>query len=201
MPWTSDGRKITNCCKECGRLGVTRHDCPAHPCNDFKKDGLLATGCPVLEDRGREQHQGRSIYIFNESPRSGTHLQRPAKRLGYEFVVVKNRVSAGSSASGRNRFKQHRPRTCYGGNSNTKRNPLTAFKATCESRGTDLILGRVPEAFCVLQVPNCKVQLEQNTRGYHVSDRYNNLYPRSSNHRLSYIEKSQRNSKSRLFTI
>jgi hypothetical protein len=81
MSWTSEGRKITNRCKECGRLGVTRHDCPRHPCNYCKKDGHLATGCPMLEDRGREQYQGRRIYIFNGSPRSDTHLQPPAKRL------------------------------------------------------------------------------------------------------------------------
>ena len=38
----------SRCCKECGRVGVIRHNFPSCPCNFCKSEGHIADKCPRL---------------------------------------------------------------------------------------------------------------------------------------------------------
>jgi hypothetical protein len=44
-------------CRQCGRMGTTRHTCPSCPCNFCKKEGHIADNCELLKRRKEKSQQ------------------------------------------------------------------------------------------------------------------------------------------------
>jgi hypothetical protein len=98
-------------CKQCGRMGVTRHTCPSCPCNFCKKKGHIADDCELLKRRKERSQQigsspqdtsllrKRPLDPDSENPRKKSVTNAATVARNRPLSPTANRSSAGNDVS------------------------------------------------------------------------------------------------------